>query len=64
VLVGRCTQTTGSFCKRVGIDISEEEAKKWPAGWLFPINVTPKLIAHVGKITKKREFQGYKDNWQ
>eukprot|EP00038_Savillea_parva_P021065 m.33238 g.33238 ORF g.33238 m.33238 type:complete len:159 (+) comp4997_c0_seq1:90-566(+) len=32
VLVGKCTQSTTPRCLKVGRDISEKEAEKWPKG--------------------------------
>eukprot|EP00039_Didymoeca_costata_P010552 m.142294 g.142294 ORF g.142294 m.142294 type:complete len:429 (+) comp14876_c0_seq1:80-1366(+) len=32
VLYGHCTQTTSPICKKIGRDISVEEAQKWPKG--------------------------------
>jgi hypothetical protein len=35
VLVGHCTQTTTPRCKKVGRDISEEDAAEWPKGTVW-----------------------------
>ncbi|EGD75872.1 hypothetical protein PTSG_07984 [Salpingoeca rosetta] len=36
VLVGHCTETDTPVCKKIGRDISEEEAAEWPEGTIIP----------------------------
>eukprot|EP00056_Hartaetosiga_gracilis_P003283 m.61663 g.61663 ORF g.61663 m.61663 type:complete len:82 (-) comp11397_c0_seq3:63-308(-) len=32
----QCEETSGPVCKKIGRDISPEEAKKWPEGTMKP----------------------------